>query len=184
MGGRLVELGSPGDRRTGSEPQDRGRVTQVVQRQHDLNYRFTHPLDAAGKQQQCAVCHDPQAFCADCHRATGADDRRFKPAWHGDIGGPWVLGRVGAGGRHAEWARRDIERCMACHDVEGADPTCLQCHVDFDGALNTDPRTHDKHAAWEDEWGFHNDPGTVCYLCHVNTRRPGLGFCGYCHGAK
>ena len=184
MGARLALLESPMDRAAPREHQDRGRVTQVIQRQHELNYRFTHPLDAVGKEQQCATCHDNQAFCADCHRAMGADDRRLKPVWHGDVGGPWTLGRVGNGGRHAEWARRDIERCMPCHDAEGSDPSCLQCHVDFDGVPNTDPRTHDRYAGRDDDWDFHNDPGAVCYLCHVDTRQAGLRFCGYCHGAK
>lgn len=184
LGARLTELKSPSERAAPSGPQDRGRVTQIIQRQHELNYRFTHPLDAVGKERQCATCHDTKAFCADCHRAAGADDRRLKPIWHGDAGGAWVLGRVGSGGRHAEWARRDIERCMSCHDTEGADPSCLQCHVDFDGRRGTDPKTHDRYVGRDDDWGFHKDAGTVCFTCHANTKRAGAGFCGYCHGAK
>ena len=26
----------------------------------------------------------------------------------------------------------DIERCQACHDIEGGDPTCIRCHIDTD----------------------------------------------------
>ena len=184
LGARLTEQKSPADRAGPGEPQDRGKTNQIVQRQHALNYRFTHPMDAVGKERECATCHDQRAFCADCHRAAGVDDRRVKPVWHGDVGGPWILGRVGNGGRHAAWARRDIERCAACHDVERGDPSCLQCHVDFDGRRGSDPRTHDRYAGRDDDWGFHTDPGAVCFTCHVNTKRPGAGFCGYCHGTK
>jgi hypothetical protein len=184
LGARLLERKAPTDRTAPGEPQTRGRVPQTLRRQHSLNYRATHPMDAVGKERQCAVCHDTRSFCADCHRARGFDDRSVKPRWHGDGGEPWILGRVGNGGRHAEWARRDIERCTACHDAEGGDPSCLQCHVDFDGRQRTDPRTHDRYTGREDDRGFHRDPGAVCYACHVNTRRPGTGFCGYCHGTK
>jgi hypothetical protein len=24
----------------------------------------------------------------------------------------------------------------------------------------------------------------MCYSCHTNTEQAGVGFCGYCHGAK
>lgn len=184
LGARLTDHGGSGGRTGPGEPQDRGKIDQVVRRQHALNYRFTHPLDAVSKERECATCHDQRAFCADCHRASGVDDRRLKPAWHGDAGGPWVLGRVGGGGRHAEWARRDVERCAVCHDVEGGDPSCLQCHVDFDGRRNTDPKTHDRYGGRDDDWGFHADRGSVCFTCHVNSKRPGAGFCGYCHGTK
>lgn len=183
-GALTVKLEDPPDRMASGAPQNRGRVGQILQRQHELNYRFTHPMDAAGKERQCASCH-PVSFCIDCHRVE-ADERRFKPVWHGQLPDeprPWVLIGVGSGGgRHAEWARRDLELCVACHDVEGEDPSCMQCHVDFDGVKGTDPRTHPgRFAERAAEGEFHSDPNSLCYACHVDTNVSGVGFCGYCH---
>ncbi len=183
-GALTLELESPPDRMASGAPQDRGRVGQVLQRQHELNYRFTHPLDAAGKERQCATCHTTP-FCVDCHRIDG-DDRRLKPVWHGPLPEdprPWVMAGVGSGGgRHATWARQDMERCVACHDLEADDPSCVQCHVDFDGVKGTDPRTHpNRFADRMGEGEFHENPGALCYSCHINTQTSGVGFCGYCH---
>ncbi|MCZ6636164.1 MAG: hypothetical protein O7G87_22430 [bacterium] len=183
-GALLVSLEGPAEKMASGAPANRGRVGQIVQRQHELNYRFTHPMDAVGKERACATCHD-QTFCVDCHRVEG-QERRFKPVWHGPLLSdprPWVLGGVGSGGgRHAEWARRDMEQCVACHDVEGDDPSCIQCHVDFDGVRGTDPQTHPRRfASHIGEGDFHDNPHSLCYACHVDTRISGTGFCGYCH---
>lgn len=183
-GALLSVAGTPADRVLVSAPSSRGRVVQTVQRQHELSYRFTHPLDAVGKERQCQSCHEPD-YCVDCHRVEGQEER-FKPIWHGPVPGeelPWVLGTVGSGGgRHGQWARRDMERCVACHDVEGDDPSCVQCHVDLDGVRGTDPRTHPpRFADRVGEGDFHDDPGSLCYACHVNTNTSSVGFCGYCH---
>ncbi len=183
-GALLVDLEAPPERSVSGAPQNRCRVGQILQRQHELNYRFTHPLDAAGKERQCATCHATD-FCVECHRIEG-DERRFKPVWHGplpDDPRPWVLAGVGSGGgRHGSWARRDIETCVSCHDVDGEDPSCIQCHVDFDGVRGTDPKTHGTRFADQAGNGeFHSDPHSLCYACHLETRISGVGFCGYCH---
>lgn len=155
----------------------------VLSRVHDLNFRSTHPLAAQGRSQECAVCHETQAFCQDCHQSEGVDVAG-KPIWHG--GPEWgaLAGVVGTGGgRHAELAKRDIENCAACHSTEGDDPTCLLCHTDFDGIRGTNPKTHDRGFAnnFGDDSSFHNDDSALCYSCHTNTRQSGVGFCGYCH---
>ncbi len=182
-GALLVQASSPTDRVPTYAPSSRGRIGQVVQRQHEPNYRFLHPLDAAGKERRCQSCHEPD-YCIDCHRVEDREER-FKPIWHGPLPQdpePWVAGMGSGGGRHASWARRDIERCIACHDVDAADPSCLQCHVDFDGVRGTDPATHGVNFADVAGRGdFHTDDGATCYACHVNTRTGGVGFCGYCH---
>lgn len=183
-GALLTVASSPSDRVVEAAPANRGKIAQTIQRQHDLSYRFTHPLDAVGKEKQCQSCHEPE-YCLDCHRVEGREDR-FKPVWHGPVPGevvPWILGTVGSGGgRHGQWARRDIERCVACHDVEGDDPSCVQCHVDLDGVRGTDPATHPgRFADRVGEGDFHVNPGSMCYTCHVDTQVSGSGFCGYCH---
>ena len=53
-----------------------------------------------------------------------------------------TIGVGTGGGEHATLARRDIERCISCHDVQGADPTCITCHLDSDGIKGTNPKTH------------------------------------------
>lgn len=183
-GALLAQTMEPTDRVATYAPSSRGRIAQVIARQHEPNYRFLHPLDATGKERQCQTCHEPD-YCIDCHRVEDREER-FKPIWHGplpDDPEPWIAAGMGSGGgRHATWARRDLERCIACHDVDGADPSCLQCHVDFDGVKGTDPATHGSgFAETAGNGSFHTDPGASCYACHLDTRTEGVGFCGYCH---
>lgn len=102
----------------------------LLQNVHELNYRFTHGIDARAKQAECQTCHSVQTFCAECHSAGGnITQLKFKPASHA-VPGFTTLGRGSGGGLHAEEARRDMESCIACHDAEGRDPTCMTCHLD------------------------------------------------------
>lgn len=161
---------------------EKGLILKTV---HDLNYRFIHQIDALGKEKDCRTCHEASSYCGECH--TSGANEGIRPAWHGGPNWGAIALSIGSGGgRHAELARRDIERCAACHDVQGADPTCILCHADLDGIKHTDPKTHE--SGFSNRFGegseFHNDEGSVCYMCHVNTHQAGLGFCGYCHGGK
>jgi len=76
---------------------------------------------------------------------------------------------------------------MSCHDVQGADPTCIQCHVDPDGIKGTDARTHTPgFMASAEDGNWHSDPGSSCFVCHTDANArvsgvKGAGFCGYCH---
>jgi hypothetical protein len=99
----------------------------VLQNVHGLNYRFTHGIEAKGRVSDCYSCHSRETFCSACHAQGGIVQQGFKPAWH--LGTDFVsaLPRLG-GNRHAEYARRDIESCISCHDVQGKDPTCMLCH--------------------------------------------------------
>ncbi|MFQ5705996.1 MAG: cytochrome c3 family protein [bacterium] len=158
----------------------------VLQRVHDLNFRFTHPLQAEGRSQECTVCHEGSNFCQTCHEAEGVDVAG-KPVWHGGPDWGALAGVVGTGGgRHAELAKRDIETCAACHNTQGDDPTCLLCHTDFDGVQGTNPKTHDSGFANRFGGGasFHDDENALCFSCHTNTHQAGIGFCNYCHGAE
>ena len=99
-----------------------------------------------------------------------------------------TMGVGSGGGVHADEARRDIESCAVCHDTQGADPSCIMCHVDPDGVRGTNPRTHNPDIMDLDgDW--HSDRGAVCYNCHTDASanpdgQSGVGFCGYCHGSK
>jgi len=153
----------------------------VLEGVHDLNTRYTHPLGLKGKERNCSTCHET-SFCVACHRSEGD---RFKPVWHGgDDWGAWAREMGTGGGRHAELARRDIERCAACHDTRGNDPICLLCHMDRTPGRGNDPRTHDAGFADNMEHGpWHDDEGWVCYNCHLLREGP-EGFCQYCHGKR
>jgi hypothetical protein len=163
-----------------------GTRALVLPRVHELNFRFTHPLQATGRTGECAVCHDTQSFCQDCHESQGVDVAG-KPLWHGGPDWGALAGVVGTGGgRHAELAKRDIESCAGCHSTEGDDPTCLLCHTDFDGVRGTNPKTHASSFANRFDSGsdFHTDASAVCYSCHTSSNQAGVGFCSYCHGPR
>lgn len=101
-----------------------------LQQVHDLNYRFTHSIDAKSRLVDCSSCHEQQSFCAACHQAGGnVTQTKFKPENHRAAGFATV-GRGSGGGLHAVLARRDIESCISCHDVQGNDPTCFTCHTE------------------------------------------------------
>ncbi len=132
QGGGLKQFGKrdlmadPGSKRS---TKDSHKQT-VLQNVHSLNYRFTHGVDAKSKLMDCASCHEAQTFCVECHQAGGnITQLKFKPTSH-SVAGFTTLGRGSGGGLHAQEARRDIENCMSCHDVQGADPSCMTCHLE------------------------------------------------------
>jgi hypothetical protein len=164
------------------------RSSQTIRPQaaHPVNYRFFHGIDARSKESDCQTCHSTQEFCATCHEAGGnITQGYFKPAWH-QVPDFTRLGVGSGGGKHADAARRDIENCASCHDIEGADPTCITCHVDPDGIKHTNPKTHTGGFPQGEEGVWHHDAGASCYVCHTDMNahpggRRGVGFCGYCH---
>ena len=110
-------------------PAPSGKNPAVQQNVHALNYLFTHSLDLRAKQSDCFSCHNQQTFCAECH--TRSQDAGFSGPTPISHRAPDFV-RVGAdGGQHAVLARRDIESCAACHDVEGRDPSCVLCHTNL-----------------------------------------------------
>ncbi len=163
-----------------------GAKQQVIARVHDLNYVYTHGIDARGKITNCQTCHQTETFCAECHNSENGDFSMSGVAPLSHTNPNFVLGRtIGMGGTHADLARRDIESCQSCHDVQGGDPNCIICHSDPDGIKGTDPKTHATGFMKGIHGGdWHDDDGSVCYNCHTNTNTAGVGFCGYCHGAK
>ncbi len=158
---------------------------------HDLNYRYTHGIDAKSKVNECTTCHQKEIFCVECHASTGGDFAMggIVPQSH-TVKGFVMPGTYGSGGgEHAILAKRDIERCASCHDVSGADANCILCHTDNDGIKMTNPRTHANNFLNDVNGDWHNDKNSLCYTCHTDPNaRPngiaGVGFCGYCHGTK
>jgi hypothetical protein len=182
-GGTLEQVSLPGsDLVSPRSPRltaiDRGQGMSLV-KMHDLNFRFTHGIAAKGKTQDCETCHSKEEFCATCHMAGGnVTQAAFMPQSHVAAGFKW--------GGHGTAAKRDIEACITCHDVQGADPTCIQCHMDTDGVRGTNPKFHPLGSLATNEGEWHEDPGVGCYACHTDSNaRPngvrGQRFCGYCH---
>lgn len=153
---------------------------------HNINHRFTHGLDAGQKTYECKTCHDPVTFCASCHQNGGELVTGSVPSSHTQSNFV-TLGVNSGGGLHAKLAKKDIESCQSCHDAQGADPVCIKCHMDNDGVIGTNPRTHEPGFMSDENGEWHSNQGSVCYLCHTDPNaRPGgssgRGFCGYCHG--
>jgi hypothetical protein len=162
-----------------------GAKKQKLTRVHELNYRFSHGIDVKTKRLDCASCHNTEDFCQTCHQANGKDYAMngIMPASHlkNDF---FTIGRGTGGGEHARLAKRDIESCIACHDVQGADPTCITCHLDSDGIKGTNPKTHPANFMKNTHGDWHDSDGSMCFNCHTSTHTAGVGFCGYCHGSN
>jgi len=165
-----------------------GAGKQQIVKVHEFNYRFTHGIDAKGQASECQSCHEVETFCASCHQSEGGDFALggIMPASHLKTNF-FTLGVGSGGGEHAILAKRDIEGCVSCHDVQGADPTCFTCHNDFDGIKGNNPKTHGADFMRGVYGDWHDSQGSICYNCHTSqtpSSPTGTGFCGYCHGAK
>jgi len=171
-------------------PSNSGTGTQLQQitRVHSLDYVYTHGIDAKGKTSECQSCHETESFCVNCHQGKEGDYsiRGIAPYSHRQSNF-MVLGVGSGGGEHATLAKRDIESCASCHDVQGGDPICISCHTDPDGIQGTNPKTHTANYMRGVHGDWHNSRGSICFNCHTGSSPsspPGIGFCGYCHGAK
>ncbi|MCE1189947.1 MAG: cytochrome c3 family protein [Ignavibacteria bacterium] len=167
-----------------------GIKQQRLTRVHEIGYRFTHGVEASSKTKECTTCHQTETFCAQCHSGSSQDYAQggILPSSHKKAG--FLFISVGSGGgEHATLARRDIEKCASCHDVQGGDPTCIMCHTDNVGIRGHNPKTHKSGFMRDVHGDWHSTSSSVCYNCHTDpTARPsgtpGIGFCGYCHGQK
>lgn len=165
-----------------------GAKQQQITRVHQLNYRFTHGIDAKLNSTECQSCHQIETFCVKCHASEKEDYALGGVVPLSHIQPNFTTLGVGSGGgEHAVLARRDIESCVSCHDVQGADPTCITCHLDSDGIKGTNPKTHPAGFMHDIHGDWHDSAGSICFNCHTSaspSTPAGIGFCGYCHGAK
>ncbi len=155
---------------------------------HNINYKFTHGIDAKGRASDCQTCHRQQTFCSDCHMNGSVALGGAMPTTH-EKAGFTTIGVGTGGGAHAQLAKRDIQRCASCHDPEGGDPTCITCHFDNRGVKGTQPKTHQNGFMKNVRGEWHDDAAANCFVCHTDanarpTGKAGQNFCGYCHGAK
>lgn len=164
-----------------------GAKQQKINKVHELNYRFSHGIDARSKRMDCQSCHELETFCGSCHQSKNGDfsmggiipTSHFKTNF-ANFAGSSALNE------HGLLARRDIESCASCHDTQGADPVCLQCHQDFDGIRGNGIKTHTTGFMRGEKGDWHDTNSSVCFNCHSGTpgSAAGVGFCGYCHGAQ
>lgn len=159
---------------------------QLAFRNHSLDYIYTHGLDVTFKVKDCSVCHESKDFCSDCHQ-NSSDALLNKPDFHGGLdwgavkyGTGTDFSTINGGKNHAMMARRDIELCYSCHDLDGGDPICIDCHKDNDGFQNTDPKTHAVGYMRNIQGDWCTEPISLCFVCHTQESK-GVGFCGYCH---
>lgn len=106
---------------------DRGDL-QKLTTAHSLNYLYTHGLDANQKSFECNTCHSPVEFCSSCHQNGGNTVTGIAPSSHQQPNFA-TMDATSGGGLHSQLARRDIESCQSCHDTQGQDPVCAQCHL-------------------------------------------------------
>jgi hypothetical protein len=95
-----------------------------------------------------------------------------------------TIGVGSGGGQHAILAKREIESCVSCHDIQGGDPTCIVCHLDSDGIRGTNPKTHSSNFMRDVDGDWHETKSSVCYNCHtsaITATQQSDGFCNYCH---
>jgi hypothetical protein len=151
----------------------------VVNLTHERNWHYTHPVAANKNLNDCESCHEINTFCTECHLERGIRPGNHTVQW------------MSSGLIHGATGRKDIEICASCHDAESSF-TCgksTACHRASD-----DPNSRTGHSIHPPDFRnqvshgyWHDDPGAACfYSCHTrpNPARPGVRFCGYCHGDK
>jgi hypothetical protein len=119
---------------------------------HSDDFMARHSSAAYTRRLECANCHDPKAFCRECHASRGqspAGGRLLSSVYH-DAEPLWLL-------RHGGAARRGLESCTTCH----AQRDCLQCHSTI-GAFRVNPHGNDFDAKRAQQ----KNP-IICKACHI-----------------
>lgn len=122
----------------------------VALRFHSADFVERHSQDAYTRENDCAACHQTEAFCRNCHRLTGQSRTRAAFGRFHDNQPLWVFGHGGV-------ARRAIESCASCHEQRD----CLRCHSASLGwkvnphGRGFDPAVGDRNPA-------------MCRTCHLN----------------
>jgi hypothetical protein len=137
----------------GAETLERPRAASQrrdVDLYHPFNFMQNHATAAFNQETECASCHNPQAFCLECHSGLGraSRDLRTNTGYHNRNGG-FEFG-------HGQAARQGLESCQACH----AQQYCLQCHSAKLG------RRINPHGPGFDAQKLQNKNPAFCGLCH------------------
>ncbi len=118
---------------------------------HPVDFVVRHATEAWGDESECAACHSREAFCRDCHQASGfAAGGRTNGSFH-DAEPNWLLA-------HGRAARQDLAACTTCH----AQSTCLRCHSAKSG-FRIDP-----HGSAFDPDRIADRSTQSCAICHFS----------------
>jgi hypothetical protein len=125
---------------------------------HPTDFMLRHAGAAYGGRLECSNCHDPRAFCQECHQNSGFQALgRLGPGFH--TAEPlWLL-------RHGGAARRGLESCTTCHTQRN----CLQCHSML-GAFRVSPHGSDFNPRRAQERN-----AAICRACHIGDPLAGGG---------
>jgi hypothetical protein len=119
---------------------------------HPVNFMARHGPEGFGQGNDCASCHNTEAFCRDCHRSNGFGDGPIAGVEFHTAETEWLLG-------HAQAARQELETCASCHKQTD----CMQCHSALaGGGINP-------HGPDFDARGLADANPETCRLCHGTT---------------
>lgn len=137
----------------GAETLERPQATMQrrdVDLYHPLNFMQQHQAAAFNQETECASCHNPVAFCQECHSGLGRvnQDLRTDTGYH-NKNSSFEFG-------HGQAARQGLESCQVCHTQE----YCLQCHSAKLG------RRINPHGPGFDAKKLQEKNPAFCGLCH------------------
>lgn len=123
---------------------------------HPVNFAVGHAEAAWARRLECSNCHEPEVFCASCHRSSGLAAQGIQGAIYHDAQAVWLL-------RHGQAARQGLESCVSCHRQQD----CLRCHSQL-GSFRVSP-----HGPGFDPERARSRNAFVCRACHLSD--PGRG---------
>jgi hypothetical protein len=122
---------------------------EASRRFHVTNFVARHAADGYRRENECATCHNAEAFCRECHRSTGLASRgRLDAAFH-TAQPQWLL-------QHGRAARQGLATCTTCH----AQRDCLTCHSTTGWGVNP-------HGPGFDAARLARSAAPICLRCHV-----------------
>lgn len=118
---------------------------------HPAAFLTRHPASAYARESSCSDCHNPQQFCATCHKQAGVITSAplgGRGNYH-DGKQSFLLG-------HGQAARQSLESCVSCH----VERDCLKCHASVGG------RRFNPHGPGFDAARLKRKNPQMCLACH------------------
>ena len=116
---------------------------------HPANFIARHATEAFGRESDCTRCHNPEAFCRNCHVNAGQATRDPRHAAFHTRQPLWLL-------QHGQAARQSLESCASCHQQRD----CLRCHSTLGQGVNP-------HGPGFDAKRMAARNRLVCLQCHL-----------------
>ncbi len=123
---------------------------------HPQTFLERHPAAAYSRETNCSDCHNPGAFCQNCHAQAGLGSPKgpLAAGYHDAYKG-FLL-------NHGQAARQSLETCTSCH----VEKDCLNCHSALYG------RGFNPHGPGFDADQLREKNPQMCTVCH-GSRVPG-----------